>query len=432
MLPLVLVAAAILPASGLCADLPGGNRVLALVGADGAEAHSQLIQGLRDAGLEVDVKGHKEDGLALRSYDTAHYDHLLLLTPRATSLGGDLTRSSILEFADAGGNVVLALSSSASDLMRSLAADLGVEVDAKGTKVYDHFSRQAAGGADDPTLVATSAWIDADAVLGSERPKAPVLFRGVAQAVPTSSELALVALSGGASAYSHDPRRAPAEPQYLPAGGAAALVTLVQARNNARAAVVGSAEMLGDALFDSPVEVAEDGESFPRSGNRDFSLAVALWTFQQRGVLVATPPRHRNLRTGEEGVDLYRVEDEVEFELEVAEVEGGVSKPYRADDVQLSFVMLDPYVRQPLVPSTDGPLRLRFKVPDVYGVFKYVVDYRRAGYSYIDLQHVVPVRSRRHDEYPRFLPAAYPYYAAALSTMAAFWLAGPALLYSKA
>ena len=60
--------------------------------------------------------------------------------------------------------------------------------------------------------------------------------------------------------------------------------------------------------------------------------------------------------------------------------------PRSADDVQVSFVMLDPYVRQPLVAGADGTFKLAFKVPDVYGVFKYVIDYRHAGYSYINLQ----------------------------------------------
>jgi hypothetical protein len=103
--------------------------------------------------------------------------------------GGSLSKASILEWADAGGNLLVALAPGASDLVRGLAADLGVEVDAKGTRLYDHFSRQAAGGATDPSLVATSAWIDSDAFLGAARPSSPVLFRGVAQAVPTSSEL---------------------------------------------------------------------------------------------------------------------------------------------------------------------------------------------------------------------------------------------------
>lgn len=91
--------------------------------------------------------------------------------------------------------------------------------------------------------------------------------------------------------------------------------------------------------------------------------------------------------------------------------------------------MLDPYVRQPLVPGADGTFKLRFTVPDVYGVFKYAIDYAHAGYSYITLQQVVPVRPFKHDEYERFLLPAYPYYASVISTMVAFFGLGFVYLY---
>ncbi len=47
------------------------------------------------------------------------------------------------------------------------------------------------------------------------------------------------------------------------------------------------------------------------------------------------------------------------------------------------------------------------------------------------LQHIVPVRPFKHNEYERFLLAAYPYYASAFSTMAAFFLFGFFFLYHK-
>lgn len=43
----------------------------------------------------------------------------------------------------------------------------------------------------------------------------------------------------------------------------------------------------------------------------------------------------------------------------------------------------------------------------------------------------VPVRPFRHDEYERFLTCAFPYYASAASTMAAFFVLGWFFLYSK-
>lgn len=427
----------LLMAALLLAVLPwalgaAGDRVLALIGSEDVRStHSEFFKGLTDAGLKVDIRSHKDGALSLRNYDKWKYDHLVVFAPKASSFGGDVSKNSIVEFVDSGRNLILALGAGASDTVRSLAAEVGVEVDAKGTEVYDHFSHQAAGGADDATLVTTTAWVDSAAILGAEKPGAPVLFRGVAQVVPFSSELVTVALSGEATAYSHDPKKAVAEPPLLPAGGSAALVSLVQARNNARVMVAGSLDMFGDELFNAAVELAETGESFPKSGNRAFCLSSALWALQQRGVLDVSAPRHRKVSTGEEGPELYRVEDEVEFEIDIFEVEGGKRTPYKGDDVQVSFVMLDPYVRQPLAPGADGTFRLRFKVPDVYGVFKYAIDYRHTGYSYINLQQVVPVRPFRHDEYQRFLLAAYPYYSSAVSTMVAFFLIGWVYLYSK-
>ncbi len=43
----------------------------------------------------------------------------------------------------------------------------------------------------------------------------------------------------------------------------------------------------------------------------------------------------------------------------------------------------------------------------------------------------VPVRPFRHNEFERFLTAAYPYYAAAASTMAAFFALTLVFLHHK-
>jgi oligosaccharyltransferase complex subunit beta len=57
----------------------------------------------------------------------------------------------------------------------------------------------------------------------------------------------------------------------------------------------------------------------------------------------------------------------------------------RAGDVQVEFVMLDPYVRATLAHDGAGRFSTRVKVPDTYGVFKWVLDYRRLGYTYIEM-----------------------------------------------
>ena len=87
--------------------------------------------------------------------------------------------------------------------------------------------------------------------------------------------------------------------------------------------------------------------------------------------------------------------------------------------------MLDPHIRRTLKPSetpgvwTSGPIRL----PDRYGVFTWRVQTEDCpGQSHIAHAFTLPIVPFRHDEYDRFLPAAYPYYTAVF-VMMAVWTA---------
>lgn len=93
--------------------------------------------------------------------------------------------------------------------------------------------------------------------------------------------------------------------------------------------------------------------------------------------------------------------------------------------------MLDPYIRLSLSSSDSGRYSSEFTVPDVYGVYKFVIQYQRVGYSNLDVHHTVSVHPFRHDEYERFIGVAYPYYTAAFTIMAAFFLFGIVFLYHK-
>jgi hypothetical protein len=86
--------------------------------------------------------------------------------PPRPGFGGDITANAILEFVDAGHNLLLAGSTELSETMRSLATECGVDFDDRGTAVYDHFSRQAAGSATDSTLVLSSSVVAAPSIVG--------------------------------------------------------------------------------------------------------------------------------------------------------------------------------------------------------------------------------------------------------------------------
>jgi len=91
--------------------------------------------------------------------------------------------------------------------------------------------------------------------------------------------------------------------------------------------------------------------------------------------------------------------------------------PFAADDVQLEFVRIDPFVRTTLK-GKGGVFSTQFKLPDVYGVYQFRVDYNRIDYTHLYSTTQVSVRPLQHTQYERFIPSAFPYYASAFSMMA--------------
>jgi oligosaccharyltransferase complex subunit beta len=94
--------------------------------------------------------------------------------------------------------------------------------------------------------------------------------------------------------------------------------------------------------------------------------------------------------------------------------------------------MLDPYHRLNLQRETNSVThKVQFKVPDVYGIFTFRVEYHRPGYTSIDLRQAVTVRPLRHNQFERFILSAYPYYAAAGSMMFALPVFALFFLYNR-
>jgi len=62
----------------------------------------------------------------------------------------------------------------------------------------------------------------------------------------------------------------------------------------------------------------------------------------------------------------------------------GTWAPYKGTDVQMEFVRIDPFVRTPLkLDKRIGAFAVDFKLPDVYGVFQFKIDYTRLGYTFL-------------------------------------------------
>ncbi|CAD7704855.1 unnamed protein product [Ostreobium quekettii] len=424
----------------LAASLPfpaTSSKVLAILASDSIKSsHSQFFDGLASAGLDVTFK-LASDPVKLRDWDTWLYDHMVIFAPRAKAFGEGVGVRDVLDFIDAGHDLLLAAGPDQSSRVSELAAECGVDLDAPGTMVHDHISfadckLESPKGAS--TLVVASHAVDSGAILGrmaeGGRLKAPVVFRGVAATVPRESELVTVALTASGTAYSHGPGFQMPDPPQLIAGREVALASLMQAKNNARVAVLGSMDMFSNEFFEMAFKVWGSGEGHKQPGNREFCQRVAEWTFQRSGVLRASAPRHWEAGSKDQPAT-YRVDADIHFEIDIAEFKDGQWGPFESDQIQVEYVMMDPYIRKTLSHDGNGTFYADFKAPDVYGVFKFVIDYMGTGYSYLAISEQAPLRPFRHDEYERFILSAYPYYASCFSMMIGFFLLGFLYLYHK-
>ncbi|PWA81681.1 dolichyl-diphosphooligosaccharide-protein glycosyltransferase 48kDa subunit family protein [Artemisia annua] len=295
--------------------------------------------------------------------------------------------------------------------------------------VIDHGSYAVSGTEGDHTLIAADEFVQADVLLGSTKIEAPVLFKGIGHSVNPANSLVLKVLSASPSAYSANPKSKLSSPPSL-SGSSISLVSVVQARNNARIVFSGSLDLFSNKFFKSPVQKAGSSDKYEKSGNQQFVTELSKWVFHERGHLKAVNVRHHRVGETEEPA-IYRINDDLEYLVEIYEWSGSSWEPYVANDVQVQFYMMSPYVFKTMSSDKKGLYLASFKVPDVYGVFQFKVEYQRLGYTSLSLAKQIPVRPFRHNEYERFIPTAFPYYGASFSTMAGFLIFSFVYLYSK-
>jgi oligosaccharyltransferase complex subunit beta len=146
-----------------------------------------------------------------------------------------------------------------------------------------------------------------------------------------------------------------------------------------------------------------------------------LWAFHEKGILRVKSVAHNRVNETESSA-VYTIKEMLQYKIEIEEYTGRRWVPFVADDVQLEFIMLDPYLRTNLKSDGKGTFTSIFQIPDVYGFFTFKVEYSRKGFSHLNSITRVPVRPFRHTQYERFIHAAYPYYAGSLSMLVGLFL----------
>lgn len=392
------------------------NRVLVLLDSLSQQhSHSKFFNGLKDRGYELSFYTADDPTLTLSEYGQFLYDHIVLFSPNIKEFGGLMDISSIIDFIDSGHNILIAADEHVSDPIRELAAEVGVEFDEEGKIVLDHLVNDI--GDNDHGRLIVEVGSKLKPILGVEK-AGPILYRGVGQTLAkksVESGLLSTVLASRGSAY-------PAPKTTL--------ISALQARNNARVVISGSLSLFSDNFFNSPVKSSDGSIEAAKSDNEKFCTELSKWVFKERGVLRYKNVKHH--RVGEsEAPEIYRVMDNITFSFDVEELSGGKWVPFVTDDIQLEFIMLDPYVRKFLKADKNGHYTLTFTVPDVYGVYTFRVDYHKFGYTSMFIETRTPVRPYRHNEYERFIEMAYPYYAGSFSMLVGIFLFSFVFLYHK-
>ncbi|GBG79164.1 hypothetical protein CBR_g28880 [Chara braunii] len=392
--------------------------------------HGLFFKSLSDRGYELDFKLADDPSLTLQKYGKYLYDAAIIFAPRVEMLGGNLDVSAILEFIDSGHDLILAADIGVSSVVRDIATECGVEFDERAdVALIDHANYASSASDIDHSLIVANDVLNCSAILGAAELPAPVLFRGIGTTLNANSDLVVKVLSASPSAFSHNPAVEAKSPPPI-YGSDIAMVSVMQARNNARVLISGSLDLFSNRFFRAPVQKAGSATRYPKSGNEQFAVELTKWTFHERGHLRAANVGHHRVGESEEP-SVYRITDELEYSLDILEWDGKKWQPYRANDVQMQFYMMSPYVLKTLSHDNQGRYSVSFCVPDVYGVFQLKVQYRRLGYATLDLSRQIPVRPFRHNEYERFILSAWPYYTSSFSMMVGFFVFGIAFAYHK-
>ncbi|KAI0628746.1 Dolichyl-diphosphooligosaccharide-protein glycosyltransferase subunit [Trametes polyzona] len=407
-----------------------GDSVLVLLDPSLKRDNFSIFFGdLEKQGYKLTFRSPKDAEPKIIKDEVAQFAHVIVFSPNTKSYASDITPQSLVTLLNKNTNLLLALSPKQTPLT-SLAAEFSLILPPPGTPLISHFPQR-----DTPATVIPVEPPHGNSIITPGL--SPVWFSGVPQALGTNPQLDPL-LKAPPQSFASDAESdsgadvlveaAEKGGEGLWAGSQLSLVTGFQTLKNARATWVGGVELFSDEFINKEVAKGKP------SGNRQFARDVAAWTFQESQVLrIDSVEHHRVNETLPR--ETYTINDRVTYTAYISKYnpELDIWEPYSGlKDLQLEFTMLDPHIRTTLPPDPKEPGKysLTFRVPDRHGVFKFVINHKRKGLTYLESSTIVPVVPPRHDEYPRFLSAAWPYYAGAISTSAAFvifvalWLAG--------
>lgn len=361
-----------------------------------------------------------DSSLLLSRYGEYLYKNVIIFAPSVEEFGGDISVERLAQFVDDGGNVLVAGSEKSGDALREFASECGFELDEENAAVIDHLNYDASDAGDHTTILTSAKnLIQADTIVGKANRKsdaAPLIYRGTGLIADKENPLVLKVLTAESSAYSYNPDSSVTDYPHA-VGRGTLLIAALQARNNARVVFSGSLVFFSDESFTTAVQYAQSGVFHKQAGNRAVAESISQWVFGETGRLRVGSVQHNKEGERLPPEQAYTITDPVVYTIAIEELVDGQWRAFKANDIQLEFVRIDPFVRTYLKQTKTGAYEAKFKIPDVYGVYQFKVDYDRVGYTHLYSTTQVSVRPLEHTQYERFIPSAFPYYTSAFSMM---------------
>jgi len=245
----------------------------------------------------LNFESPRNENLNLFQLGERAYDHILLLPPKSKAYGPNLTPNLLLDFIDREGNVLLALSANTPTPtgIVSLLLELDIHIPSdRNSLIVDHFNYDAKSASEkhDVIVIPPPKALRPDLKNFFENKDSLAVPRTIGQTLGNTNPLLVPILRSPSTAYSYNPKDDTESVEDLFASGSQiSFVSALQARNSARFAVVGSAEMLQNEWFDATVKHSNSGKE-TKTGNREFAKQLTGWAFKELGVLKVQRLQH--------------------------------------------------------------------------------------------------------------------------------------------
>lgn len=382
----LFMAIAVMPILTLVEAKPAfGSRTLVIYDQRLTEldSYSTFFNSLKERSHELTYRalGNDSTPISLFRGEDRLYDNLIVYPVRSRHFNKQLSVENLLDFFSSGGQVLTVTSPEGlSDNIRSFLNQLGIYPSPRNYYVNDYYH-----GDENNTLYLTKGKSLNDYVVSPGDYN--LVYKGAA-ALLDNRQLIIPVLQAPKTSFALDSKQSNEE---WTIGSEGYLAAAFQSLRNTRLAWVGSEVFLSD--------------KFSASNGR-FAEELTKWTFGEKAVLKSVGFTHHHASGASYLESPYKVKDSIVYKIGFSEWNGSSWGPFTSDDVQFELRMIDPYYRITLLPSeTSSDAQYyttgNFSLPDHHGIFTFLVDYKRAGLSFITEKDVRAIRHLANDEYLR-------------------------------